>query len=148
MNINKKVFGKIYSNRRLARERALQILYSWEISNYDIKDIEVNFVIDQNMNNVNIFYFQKLYIGVTNHTQELDELMSPYLSRKINQLGCIERIILRIALFELSECLDVPYKVIINEAIELAKIFGAEKSHKFVNGVLDKVALQIRTNSK
>ncbi|AKC60399.1 transcription antitermination factor NusB [Blochmannia endosymbiont of Camponotus (Colobopsis) obliquus] len=130
--------------RRRARECALQALYSWQISHNDIKDVIVDFISEQNMCNVNVSYFYQLYIGVTTCVYELDQLMLPYLSRQFERLDHIEKAVLRIALFELSNCFDVPYKVVINEAIELAKIFGAEKSHKFINGVLDKVALKIR----
>ncbi|SUX86975.1 transcription antitermination protein NusB [Citrobacter koseri] len=78
----------------------------------------------------------------------LDGLMKPYLSRLLEELGQVEKAVLRIALFELSKRSDVPYKVAINEAIELAKTFGAEDSHKFVNGVLDKAAPVIRPQQK
>ncbi len=78
----------------------------------------------------------------------LDGLMKPYLSRLLEELGQVEKAVLRIALYELSKRSDVPYKVAINEAIELAKSFGAEDSHKFVNGVLDKAAPVIRPNKK
>ena len=82
------------------------------------------------------------------NAKELDKLMVPYLSRQLKELGYVEYAVLRIALFELSQCQDVPYKVAINEAIELAKTFGAEDSHKFINGVLDKIAPKIRPNRK
>lgn len=78
----------------------------------------------------------------------LDGLMKPYLSRQLEELGGLKKAVLRIALFELSKRDDVPYKVAINEAIELAKTFGAEDSHKFVNGVLDKAAPVIRPHKK
>ncbi len=80
------------------------------------------------------------------NTAYLDGLMKPYLSRLLEELGRVEKAVLRIALYELSKRSDVPYKVAINEAIELAKSFGAEDSHKFVNGVLDKAAPVIRPN--
>ncbi len=82
------------------------------------------------------------------NTAYLDGLMKPYLSRLLEELGQVEKAVLRIALYELSKRSDVPYKVAINEAIELAKSFGAEDSHKFVNGVLDKAAPVIRPNKK
>ncbi|MGC6766873.1 transcription antitermination factor NusB, partial [Escherichia coli] len=74
----------------------------------------------------------------------LDKAMAPYLSRQLEELGQVEKAILRLAMFELSFREDVPYKVAINEAIELAKVFGADDSHKFVNGVLDKAAPTVR----
>ena len=95
-----------------------------------------------------IAYFRELLAGVATNTAYLDGLMKPYLSRLLEELGQVEKAVLRIALYELSKRSDVPYKVAINEAIELAKSFGAEDSHKFVNGVLDKAAPVIRPNKK
>lgn len=132
--------------RRRARECAVQALYSWQLSHNEIADIEVKFLAEQNMTDVDINYFRELYYGTANNYHTLDQLMIPYLSRKLEELGHVELAVLRIALYELSKRLDVPYKVAINEAIELAKTFGAEDSHKFINGVLDKTASKIRTN--
>ncbi|WP_308822540.1 transcription antitermination factor NusB [Sodalis praecaptivus] len=134
--------------RRRARECAVQALYSWQLSHNDIADIEVQFLAEQDMSDVDVAYFCELYAGAATNAQELDKLMAPYLSRQLEELGHVERAVLRIALFELSKRQDVPYKVAINEAIELAKTFGAEESHKFINGVLDKVAPEIRPNRK
>lgn len=126
--------------RRLARLCALQALYAWKLSRNDITLVESYIVLLQNIQNFDISYFHKLYIGVIDCLQELENLMIPYLQRNFKSLDYIEHFILLIALFELTRCFDVPYKVVINEAIELTKIFGAEKSHKFINGVLDKIA--------
>ncbi|MGP4123597.1 MAG: transcription antitermination factor NusB [Sodalis sp. (in: enterobacteria)] len=134
--------------RRRARECAVQALYSWQLSHNDITDIEIQFLAEQDTLDVDIAYFRELYVGAATNAQELDKLMAPYLSRQLKELGYVERAVLRIALFELSKRQDVPYKVVINEAIELAKTFGAEESHKFINGVLDKIALDIRANRK
>jgi len=130
--------------RRRARECAAQALYSWQLSKNDITDIQSYFLSEQDMKEVDINYFGQLLFGVAVDTAALDRLMAPYLSRQIEDLGQIEKAILRLAVFELSQRDDIPYKVVINEAIELAKIFGAEDSHKFVNGVLDKIAPIIR----
>lgn len=134
--------------RRRARECAVQALYSWQLSHNDIADIEVQFLAEQDTSDVDVAYFRELYAGAATNAQKLDKLMVPYLSRQLEELGHVERAVLRIALFELSKRQDVPYKVAINEAIELAKTFGAEESHKFINGVLDKVAPKIRPNRK
>ncbi|PVF38128.1 N utilization substance protein B, partial [Yersinia pestis] len=99
---------------------------------------------EQDVKDVDIAYFRELLSGVAVNAASLDALMAPFLSRQLEELGQVERAVLRIALFELSKRDDVPYKVAINEAIELAKTFGAEDSHKFVNGVLDKVAPTVR----
>ncbi|CUX96478.1 transcription antitermination factor NusB [Candidatus Doolittlea endobia] len=134
--------------RRRAREGAVQALYSWQLSRNNIVDIAVQFLSEQETSNVDVTYFRELYTGAATHAQELDKLMMPYLSRQLEKIGNVERAVLRIALFELSKRQDIPYKVAINEAIELAKTFGAEDSHKFINGVLDKVAPKIRPNKK
>lgn len=134
--------------RRRARECAVQVLYSWQLSNNDLSDIETQFMAEQDMSDVDIDYCRMLYAGAVMNVQELDKMMVPYLSRQLKELGYVEYAVLRIALFELSQCKDVPYKVAINEAIELAKTFGAEDSHKFINGVLDKIAPNIRPNRK
>ncbi|MGX8941542.1 transcription antitermination factor NusB [Symbiopectobacterium sp. Eva_TO] len=134
--------------RRRARECAVQALYSWQLSKNDIADIELQFLSEQDVKDVDISYFRELLAGVAMQAEKLDALMAPYLSRQLEELGQVERAVLRIALFELSKRDDVPYKVAINEAIELAKLFGAEDSHKFVNGVLDKVAPTVRQTKK
>ena len=132
--------------RRRARECAVQALYSWQLSHNDIADVEYQFLAD--VKDVDVLYFRELLSGVATNSAYLDGLMKPYLSRQLEELGQVEKAVLRIALFELSKRDDVPYKVAINEAIELAKTFGAEDSHKFVNGVLDKAAPVIRPHKK
>ncbi|XOD70299.1 MAG: transcription antitermination factor NusB [Sodalis sp. (in: enterobacteria)] len=134
--------------RRRARECALQALYSWQLSQNDVANIKLQFLMDQDTSDVDVAYFCELYSGTARHAEELDMRMVPYLSRQLEELGQVEHAVLRIALFELSQRQDVPYKVSINEAIELAKTFGAKESYKFINGVLDKVAPVIRPNKK
>ncbi|AIA70088.1 N utilization substance protein B [Pectobacterium atrosepticum SCRI1043] len=134
--------------RRRARECAVQALYSWQLSKNDIADVEHQFLSEQDVKDVDITYFRELLAGVATQAEKLDQLMAPFLSRRIDELGQVEKAILRLAMFELSKREDVPYKVAINEAIELAKIFGAEDSHKFVNGVLDKAAPSVRKGKK
>ncbi len=118
--------------RRRARECAVQALYSWQLSQNDIADVEYQFLAEQDVKDVDVLYFRELLAGVATNTAYLDGLMKPYLSRLLEELGQVEKAVLRIALYELSKRSDVPYKVAINEAIELAKSFGAEDSHKFV----------------
>jgi N utilization substance protein B len=134
--------------RRRARECAVQALYSWQLSKNDIADVEHQFLSEQDVKDVDITYFRELLAGVATQAEKLDQLMAPFLSRQIEELGQVEKAILRLAMFELSKREDVPYKVAINEAIELAKVFGAEDSHKFVNGVLDKAAPSVRKGKK
>lgn len=132
--------------RRRARECAVQAVYSWQVSKNDLSDVEVSFMAEQDMKGVDKKYFRELLNGVGINVIELDSKMEPYLNdRSLDELGLVERAILRIAIYELLKREDVPYKVVINEAIDLTKTFGAEDSHKFINGVLDKVAPTIRT---
>ncbi|AMW16107.1 transcription antitermination factor NusB [Glaesserella parasuis] len=128
------------SPRRRARECAVQALYSWYISQNNIEQVELAFVTDQDMQGVDMPYFRKLLRGTVENVDAIDDILRPYLDRADNELDPIERTILRLAGYELKFELDVPYKVAINEAIEVAKVFGSDDSHKYVNGVLDKLA--------
>ena len=130
--------------RRRAREMALQGVYSWMLSNNDVASIELNLATTNEMGKVDMSYFQELLQGSIKQVADLDVAIKPYLGRLPEELDPIEKAMLRIATYELTQRIDVPYKVVINEAIELAKVFGAEESHKFVNGVLDKVVRTLR----
>ncbi|QCI22297.1 transcription antitermination factor NusB [Buchnera aphidicola] len=132
------------SSRRKARACALQILYSWEISHNNIKDSAIEFLKERNKKNIDLEYFHELIFGITQNCKNIDNLMKPYLFRSLKELGQIEKAILRISFYELYNRKDIPYKVSINEGIELAKLFGSKDSHKFINGVLDKAAIKIR----
>ena len=132
------------SPRRKARELAFQAIFSWQLSQNSANDIEVNFIADNSKRRFDIEYFQQLLRGVTSNVEELDLAISPYVDRPLDDIDHVEKAILRVAVFELKECQDVPYRVVINEAIELAKSFAADDSHKFINGVLDKAVKLIR----
>jgi len=132
------------SPRRKARELAVQAIYSWQLSQNSITDIEVNFLTDNSARRFDIAYFQQLLHGVTKSVGSIDEAISPHVDRPLADVDHVEKAILRVAIYELKDCTDVPYRVVINEAIELAKSFAADDSHKFVNGVLDKAVKLIR----
>ncbi len=134
-----------FLGRKKARRYALQALYGWMLSENSLVDIEEHVLSEHAAEEFDKDYFHLLLHGVPEKLQVLEPIMSPYLSRKLEELGLIELTILRISVYELRERLDIPYRVVINEALELAKTFGAPDSHKFVNGVLDKVARQLRT---
>ncbi|WP_422667358.1 transcription antitermination factor NusB [Buchnera aphidicola] len=134
--------------RHKARIYALQMLYAWELSKNNIKHSAIEFLKENNEKKIDIIYFYDLILNITNDCNKIDNLMEPYLSRSLKELGQIEKSILRISFYELSKRKDIPYKVSINEGIELAKLFGAEDSHKFINGVLDAAALKIRCDKK
>ena len=130
--------------RRRARRLALQALYQWQVSKTSASQIEAQFVVDNDMSKVDTAYFRELLQGITKAHQKLDEVLMPYLDRPVKDLDPIELALVRMGGFELTERLDVPYRVAINEAVELAKKFGGTDGHKFVNGILDKVAAQYR----
>ncbi|WP_373766197.1 transcription antitermination factor NusB [Glaesserella sp.] len=128
------------SPRRRARECAVQALYSWYISQNSIEQVELAFVTDQDMKGVDMPYFRRLLRGTVEHIEAVDASLRPHLDRTESELDPIERTILRLSAYELQFEQDVPYKVAINEGIEVAKVFGADDSHKYINGVLDKLA--------
>ncbi len=134
--------------RRRAREMALQGVYSWMLSNNDVASIELNLATTNEMGKVDMPYFQELLHGSIKQVADLDVAIKPYLGRLPEELDPIEKAILRIATYELTQRIDIPFKVVINEAIELAKVFGAEESHKFVNGVLDKAVRTLRKHEQ
>ncbi|WP_439234718.1 transcription antitermination factor NusB [Lonepinella koalarum] len=128
------------SARRRARECAVQALYSWAISRNEAAEVELAFVTEQDLKGVDVAYFRKLFRQTVDNLDAVDSTLIPFLDRTSEELTPIEKAILRLATYELKYELDVPYKVVINEAIEVAKTFGADDSHKYVNGVLDKVS--------
>lgn len=127
------------AERRKARHLALQAIYQWQLTNDKVAEIAEQFKTEQPMKGADVPYFELLFTGVAMNVNGLDAQFSPFLTRKLEDLDQVDKGILRLACYELSYCKDVPFKVVINEAIELAKAFAAEDSHKFVNGVLDKV---------
>ncbi len=135
-----------FYKRHQARKLALQAIYEWQISGNDPAYIESRVLEDCKLKKIDVEYFRELVRGVTvGSISEIDKHMLPYLDRKITELNPTELAVMRLAIYELVNCLDVPYKVIINEALELTKKFGAVEGYKYVNGVLDKVAKDIRT---
>ncbi|MDY6993672.1 MAG: transcription antitermination factor NusB [Pseudomonadota bacterium] len=128
------------SARTAARQRALQALYQWQMTEQSIQLIESQFFNEENMTKVDVAYFQKLLHGIPQNIQQLDATITPPLDRHLHQLDPVELAILRIGCYELLYCPDIPFRVVINEAVELAKRFGANKSHKYINGILDKLA--------
>ena len=132
--------------RRKARELVLQALYQWQISGSTVADIESQFVEGPYILKADDSYFRHVFRGITHCVSDLDETVAPLLDRPVDQLGPVEHAILRIGCFELKQKHDVPYRVVINEGIELAKRFGGQDSHKYINGVLDKLAPQLRKN--
>jgi len=131
--------------RSRARRLAMQGLYEWQMSGNTIDSIISQYAVDEQMRNVDEAYFRELSNGVVEHAGELDEKISAYISRPYNEIDPVEKAVLRLGTYELQHKPEVPYRVVINEAVELAKTFGAEASHKFINGVMDKLAAELRS---
>ncbi len=133
------------AQRRKARHFGLQALYQWTLSGAALADIEAEFRVDNDFRHTDGDYFTAILKGVTSDVDALEALFSSALDRSLDDLDPIERNLLRLGAFELRDRIDVPYKVVINEAVSLAKKFGATESHRYINGVLDKVARDLRT---
>ncbi|MCY7295885.1 transcription antitermination factor NusB [Alteromonas sp. a30] len=136
------------SPRHKARELAMQGIYSWQMTGNSVDQIELSIATSNDMKQVDVKFFQDILRTVMLRMDELDAAMKPYLGRLPEEIDAVEKAILRVAAFELVHRIDVPYKVVINEAIELAKSFGAADSHKFVNGVLDKAVKTLRKDER
>jgi len=132
------------SHRKMARTRALQALYSWHLSQLNMSEIEADIKAGQNPKKIDFEYMHEILHGVLSNQLAIEAAFSPFLSRPLKDLDPIELAVLRLSSFELMYRIDVPYRVVINEALELAKTFGSDDSHKFVNSVLDKLAKQVR----
>lgn len=132
------------AERRKARKFATQALYQWQMTKANLGEIETQFRVDNDMRKTDTQYFHELLHKIPTEVSELDSYFEPHLDRAKDELDQVELAILRIGTYELSKRIDVPYRVVINEGVELAKIFGATDSHKYINGILDKVAQRLR----
>jgi transcription antitermination protein NusB len=133
------------STRRRSREVALQGLYEWLISGAEPAVIEAHMREQEGFDKIDTAHFDALLHGCIAEAPDLDAVLSRHVDRKTTELSPIEHAVLMIGAYELKHCIDVPYKVAINEAVELAKSFGGTDGHKYVNGVLDKAAAELRT---
>ncbi len=136
------------SARRRSRELALQGLYAWQLSGDDAAGLQAQLAESGGFGKADAKYFARLLAGTIEHAVVLEQLIAPALDRKLKELSPVERGILLLAAFELKNAPDIPYKVVINEAVELAKSFGGTDGHKYVNGVLDKLALTLRPDER
>jgi N utilization substance protein B len=132
------------SPRHRARELALQGIYQWRITAGDDAKIEKQIHAEKNLGRYDKELFSKLLRGALSQHADLEALISPHLDRPLEELSPVEFAVLLLGTFELEQHMEVPYKVVINESVELAKTFGGTDGHKFVNGVLDKLAPQLR----
>ena len=133
------------AQRRKARHYGLQALYQWTLSGASPSDIEAEFRVDNDFQHTDGDYFNALLLGVITDVEALESVFEPVLDRGLDDLDPIERNLLRLGTFELRDRIDVPYKVVISEAVALAKKFGATDSHRYINGVLDKISRELRT---
>jgi len=132
------------SPRHRARELALQGVYQWRVTAGDKAQIEKQILTEKNLGRFDKELFSKLLCGTLDRHADLEALLAPHLDRPLAELSPVEFSVLMLGAFELSQHLEVPYKVVINEAVELAKTFGGTDGHKYVNGVLDKLAPKVR----
>jgi N utilization substance protein B len=126
--------------RARARRRALQAIYAWQLAGGDARQVIVQFAHEQAREVADLDYFEDLVRGTIGRVAQLDDALVPYLDREVAQVDPIERAALRIAAYELLHRPDVPYRVVLNEAIDSTKRFGSEHGHTSVNGVLDRAA--------
>ncbi|HEY9017314.1 transcription antitermination factor NusB [Thiomicrospira sp.] len=132
------------SPRTQARRVALQALYQWQVNQEEVYLIEKQFFEDGLLSNLDREWFRELLAQVSAQAEQLDEAYVQFIDRSAKLINPVERTILRMATYELQTQMQIPYKVVINEAVELTKRFGAEDAHKYINGVLDKVAKKLR----
>jgi N utilization substance protein B len=122
----------------------MQALYQWQVTGDDLGGIINNFLTENREREFESGYFRDLVSGVPARLDELDAVLKPFLDRPVEEVDLVERALLRLGAYELVAHPEVPYRVVINEAVELAKTFGADQGHRYINGVLDKVARQLR----
>lgn len=130
--------------RSIARKLAMQALYQWQMTGYEANDLVKQFVEGEEFIGADREYFEELLRGSIAQRQEIFTGIEPFIDRPVDQLDPVETAILMLGMFELRSRLDVPYRVVINEAVDLAKRFGATDAHKYVNAVLDRAAKELR----
>jgi len=130
--------------RGKSRRLAMQAVYQWQMTGDNITDIKQQFFDENNMSQLDAEFFSELVSGVASSISDLDVLLEKYMSRSAESVDPVERSILRLATYEFLNRFDVPYRVVLNEAVNITKEYCAENSHTFVNAVLDKVAKEVR----
>ena len=134
------------NKRTRARRAALQALYQWQITAQSPTQISIEFQEESRLENVDRELFELLLRDVASQSDELDSLLADFVDRAVSQIDPVERAVLRLGTYELRSCPEVPWRVVINESVELARTFGADQSHRYVNAVLDKLARTLRTS--
>jgi len=131
-------------SRSKARRFAMQALYQWQMTGQDVEDIIGQYRDEENFEKIDVTYFEELLRHVTLRIQEIDARLQPVLDRPVREVDPVEAAILRMSTYELLANSDVPFRVVINEAVDLAKVYGAVNGHKYVNGILDRLAGELR----
>jgi N utilization substance protein B len=134
--------------RSIARKLAMQALYQWQMTAHEANDITRQFVESEEFAGADQEYFEELLRGCIKQREQIDAAIKPFIDRPLEQLDPVETAILMMGFFELRSRTDVPYRVVINEAVDLAKRFGATDAHKYVNAVLDRAAKNIRAEER
>lgn len=132
------------NGKRRARKLALQALYQWSMSGHELYEIETQFRVANNMEKVDTDYFCRLLHGVPAQASVLEASFSPFLDCPVNELNPVELAVLRLGAYELFHCPEIPYRVVLDESITLAKEFGSQDGHRYVNGVLNSLAKEAR----
>jgi len=131
--------------RSRARRSAVQAYYQWQMTQQPIKDVINEFEAGRDeLKKADKEYFRTLLHGMVENAGAMDEELGPLLDRPVRELDPVERAVLHLGTFELLNCPDIPWRAVINESVELAKMFGAEQSHRYINGILDKLAHRVR----
>jgi N utilization substance protein B len=136
--------AKRFEPRRRARRRALQAIYQWQMTGQDPQQILKQFHAAQDMSGVDEAHFENLLLGVSSGNAGLDQEIQPFLDRPMEQVDLMEQVVLRIGAFELLNCPESPFRVVVDECVDLAHRFGSEQGHAYVNAVLDKAAKKWR----
>ena len=135
-----------FEPRKRARRRALQAIYQWQITRQDASEILRQFREIQDLSQVDVGHFENLLRGVINENKRLIDALGPFLDRPMDQVDVMERVVLMIGAWELLECPETPYRVVLDESVDLARRFGSEQGHSYVNAVLDKAARKLRAD--
>lgn len=132
------------TSKQRTRARVVQALYQYLVSGGEILQIEQQFL-NQKSGKISKSFFSNLFINILKNRTELETLIEPLINHSIDKLGSVERAVLYLGIYELKYSAEVPYKVVINEALDLAKLYGAQGAYKLINTVMDKLARQLRT---
>jgi N utilization substance protein B len=135
-----------FGPRKRARRRALQAIYQWQITHQDAGEILRQFREVQDLSQVDEAYFEQLLLCVIKEQDRLDKALEPFLDRPMAQVDVMERVVLMIGAWELLDCPEMPYRVVLDESVDLARRFGSEQGHSYINAVLDKLARERRAN--